>query len=309
MKVLVTGARGFVGRCVCTRLQRDGFDVLKGSRFATIDEFDRVTPELDDNSDWSEVLTGVGVVVHLAARAHITLNKDSNKVEEIYDRINARGTERLADQAREAGVKHFVFLSSCHAVASSSDVILNSATAPGPDSAYGRSKLAAERKLENSLRSSNTSFTILRPPLVYGPGNLANFAKLFSLVRSGLPLPFGNIQNRRSFIGVENLADVIRHCIDCPVAFGKRYFPSDGPTVSTPDLIREIASSMSMPARLVPIPETWLSFAAQLPGFAAIGKLTSSLFVDSAELMSDVQWSPRLTLAQGLSRIAHTRPE
>lgn len=303
MNVLVTGSKGFVGRHLCRALSAAGLTVIEGTRRPEETSRDRLTPELNSRGDWSNVLRGVDVVVHLAGRAHIISDSQSQIVEETYKQINADGTECLALQARDVGVKHFVFLSSCHAVASSSDTVLSAATKPRPDSAYGRSKLAAEQRLARCLNGSGTGWTILRPPLVYGPGNLANFARLVALVRTGLPLPFGGIKNHRSFIGVNNLVDVIQRCIAEPAALGKCYYPSDCRTLSTPELIREIAASLGRHARLFPISESWLSAAAGLPGLGMLGKLMSSLSVSSDELQSDLRWSPPFTLAQGLAQI------
>jgi len=265
---------------------------------------DRLTPELNGQGDWSDALRGVDVVIHLAGRAHITSDTHSSIAEEIYNQINAEGTECLALQAKEAAVKHIVFLSSCHAVASSAEAILDAGTTPRPDSSYGRSKLAGEQRLAACLHGSRTAWTILRPPLVYGPGNLANFARLFALVRTGVPLPFGAIKNHRSFIGVQNLVDVIHRCIEQPAVFGKCYFPSDCQTVSTPELVCAIAASIARPARLLPISERWLSAAASLPGLGMLSKLMGSLSVSSEELQSDLRWTPPLTLAQGLAQMA-----
>jgi nucleoside-diphosphate-sugar epimerase len=138
-------------------------------------------------------------------------------------------------------VKHFVLLSSCHAVRAESDEIVSCDTNPHPASAYGRSKLAAERSVIEVLSDTDCAWTIFRPPLVYGHGNKANFGLLLKLVKTGIPLPLASVSNRRSFIYVENLVDLIALCLDSPKAFGKVYLPSDGEDLSTPELIRAIA--------------------------------------------------------------------
>jgi nucleoside-diphosphate-sugar epimerase len=149
----------------------------------------------------------------------------------------------LAKQAAAAGVKHFVFLSSCHAVAAESREILSAETTPRPVSAYGRSKLEAERAAREALSNTACAWTILRPPLVYGRGNKSNFGLLLKLVKSGIPLPLASVRNQRSFIYVENVVDVILACLCNSKAFGKTYLPSDGEDVSTPELIRKIAKA------------------------------------------------------------------
>lgn len=246
------------------------------------------------------------------------------ETEEVYFRINADGTRALAEQAAVAGVKHFVFLSSCHAVAAESEEGVTGQTQPIPVTAYGCSKLEAERAIQKTLSITACAWTILRPPLVYGKGNKANFGLLLKLVKSGIPLPLASVRNRRSFIYVENLVDVIVACLGNPKAFGKTYLPSDGEDVSTPELIRKIAkanqsfqcsefsgsvSDKNTPhsslatrdsARLFPFPESILKALGRLPGLGALRKLTSSLYVDSEPLRKDLGWSPRFTMEDGL---------
>jgi nucleoside-diphosphate-sugar epimerase len=257
MKILVTGASGFVGNFLLAALRDAGHEVRAASRSRVEQQgIDYVlAPELGPDADWGHALLGVDAVVHLAGRAHVPSKNADAETEEIYFRINTEGTRALAEQAAAAGVKQFVFLSSCHAVAAESGEILNAETTPRPVSAYGRSKLEAERAAREALLNKACAWTILRPPLVYGRGNKANFGLLLKLVSSGIPLPLALVQNRRSFIYLENLVDVIVACLGNPKAFGKTYLPSDGEDVSTPELIRKIAKSnksfqFSAPRRL-----------------------------------------------------------
>jgi nucleoside-diphosphate-sugar epimerase len=203
--------------------------------------FYALAPELGPTADWLDTLQGVDAVVHLAGRAHVTSEKLNMETEQSYLRINSEGTKVLAHQSAAAGVKHFVLLSSCHAVRAEWDAMVTNDTKPHPISAYGRSKLAAEEAIKSVLANSNCAWTILRPPLVYGLGNKANFGLLVKLVQTGIPLPLASVRNRRSFIYVENLVDLIVTCLGNPKAFGKTFLPSDGDDVSTPELIRAIA--------------------------------------------------------------------
>jgi nucleoside-diphosphate-sugar epimerase len=326
MKILVTGASGFVGNFLLTALLYAGHEVRAASRSRVERQgIDCVlAPELGPDADWSRALLGVDAVVHLAGRAHVPPKNADAETEEVYFRINTEGTLALAEQAAAVGAKHFVFLSSCHAIAAESGEILNAETSPHPLSAYGHSKLEAERAIQKALSNTAYAWTILRPPLVYGKGNKANFGLLLKLVSSGIPLPLGSVRNRRSFIYVENLVDVIVACLGNPKAFGKTYLPSDGEDVSTPELIRKIAkanksfqfsefsgsvsdkntrqSSLATrhSARLIPFPESILKALGRLPGLGALRKLTSSLYVDSEPLREDLGWSPRFTIDEGL---------
>ena len=243
MKVLVTGSSGFVGRKLIVELRQQGQAVTAASR-SRIEQPGIVyvrSPELGSKADWSEALTGIEAVVHLAGLAHIRPGKNQREAWQKYLRINTEGSARLVEQCLTAGVKHFVFLSSCHAVASESDELLTDRTVPHPVTDYGRSKLAAEEATKSTLADSDCAWTILRPPLVYGPGNKANFGLLVKLVKTGLPLPLAAVRNRRSFIYVENLVDLVATCLGNPKAFGKTFLPSDGDDLSTAELIEKIA--------------------------------------------------------------------
>jgi nucleoside-diphosphate-sugar epimerase len=333
MKILVTGASGFIGNFLLAALRDAGHEVRAASRSRVEQQgIDYVlAPELGPYADWGRALIGVDAVVHLAGRAHVPSKNADAETEKVYFRINTEGTRALAEQAAVAGVKHFVFLSSCHAVAAQSGEILSAETTPCPISAYGRSKLEAELASRKALSNTACAWTILRPPLVYGKGNKANFGLLLKLVKSGIPLPLASVCNRRSFIYVENLADVIVACLGNSKAFGKTYLPSDGEDVSTPELIRKIAKANQsfqcsvfsgsapngkhrhpLPAtsnsllatpckvRLFPFPESILQALGRLPGLGALRKLTSSLYVDSEPLHKDLLWSPRFTIDEGL---------
>jgi nucleoside-diphosphate-sugar epimerase len=333
MKVLVTGASGFIGNFLLAALRDAGHEVRAASRSQVEKQgIDYVlAPELGPDADWSRVLNGVDVVIHLAGRAHVPSKNADAETEEVYFRINTEGTRALAEQAAAAGAKHFVFLSSCHAVAAESGEILSAETTPCPISAYGHSKLEAERVTRKALQNTACAWTILRPPLVYGKGNKANFGLLLKLVKSGIPLPLASVCNRRSFIYVENLVDLIVACLGNPKAFGKTYLPSDGEDVSTPELIRKIAKAnqtfqfsvsddpvsdkntrhsslatrhclLATPCkgRLFPFPKSILKALGRFPGLGALCKLTSSLYVDSEPVRKDLGWSPRFSMEEGL---------
>lgn len=328
MKVFVTGASGFIGKILIGALRDHGHAVSASSRTVVEEHgiFCVRSPELGPVTDWTASLAGIDAVVHLAGLSQITSGKFDAKTEKKYLRINAEGTRRLAAQCVEAGVKHFLFLSSCHAVAAESEDLLMDHTVPKPSSIYGRSKLAAEEAIKEAFAESECAWTILRPPLVYGPSNKANFGLLIKLVKSGVPLPLASVSNRRSFIYVENLADLIATCLETPKAFGKTFYPSDGEDVSTPELIQSIAkanqvfysSGVSLEekaeimkieklryasaARLFPFPENSLKALGCLPGLGILRKLTSSLYVDSEPVRNDLDWTPPFSMEEGLRR-------
>lgn len=340
MKVLVTGASGFVGGYAVRALRDAGHKVTacSRSRVEMPGIFYAPAPELGPGADWAAALTSIDAIVHLAGRAAVD-GSGKAVVEDEYRTVNVEATRALAKQAAKAGVKHFVLMSSLHAVAADSDERLSEQTEPHPVSAYGRSKLAAEKAIQEELRTSGCAWTILRPPLVYGFGNQANFGLLLKLVKTRVPLPLASVRNRRNFIYVENLVDLIATCLGNPQAFGKIYLPSDGEDVSTPELIRAIARANAgveqgawsrerggqgggsgrgretrhtphatrHSARLFHFPPSLLQAAGRLPGLGALRKLTSSLYVDSEPLRRDLGWTPPFTMDEGLRRTLASR--
>lgn len=337
MNVLVTGAAGFIGSSLCDKLRSDSHEVTACSR-SRVEQpglFYVRSPELGPEADWREALLGVDAVVHLAGLAHVTSEKPDAETEKNYQHINTEGSRKLAEHCARSGVKHFVFLSSCHALAAESDEVLTDRTVPQPVTAYGRSKLAAEEAIKSVLAGSDCAWTMLRPPLVYGSGNKANFGLLVKLIQTGIPLPLASVRNRRSFIYVENLVDLIVTCLGNPMAFGKTFLPSDGEDLSTPELIEKIARAETATeghmavgrsprrpnlsrrqarakhecsgggcaasrARLFPFPEIALKALGRLPGLGALRKLTSSFYVDSETIRRDLGWSPPFSMADGL---------
>lgn len=308
MKVLVTGASGFIGTHLLEALREAGHQPVASGRTRVVAPgvFWVPSPELGPDADWSTCLDGVEAVVHLAGRAHVLSARPGGAEEQLCRRINGEGTRVLAHQAAAHGVRHFVFMSSCHAVAAESEEPLTADTPPRPSSAYARSKLDAEHAVQDELASS--AWTILRPPLVYGPGNTANFARLWTLARTSVPLPLASVKNRRSFLFVGNLTGAVIACLENPASQGKIYLPSDAEIVSTPELLRSMGRVLEREEggcgvpRLFPFPESALRLLGQLPGLASLRKLTASLCVDSKPLRRDLGWRPRFSLEEGLAQ-------
>jgi nucleoside-diphosphate-sugar epimerase len=323
LRLLITGVSGFIGKHLLADLLKQGFDI----RAAVRSHSDLPCPtfvvgKIDGTTNWSDAISGCDAVIHLAAYAHVTSPAKIDKAR--LHETNVEGTARLAQEAAKAGVKHFIFISSIGAMADSSNKVLCANAPCKPATLYGKSKLLAEKELKCIAGKHGMQWTIIRPPLVYGPGNPGNMQRLLKLIRSGIPLPLASVCNRRSFIYVENLVDVIVACLGNPKAFGRTYLPSDGEDVSTPELIRKIAkanlsfqfSEFSGPvsgkntrhsslatrhsARLFPFPESILKALGRLPGLGALCKLTSSLYVDSKPPREDLGWSPRFTIDVGL---------
>ncbi|MSP96926.1 MAG: NAD-dependent epimerase/dehydratase family protein [Betaproteobacteria bacterium] len=298
MLAVVTGATGFVGRAVCARFVAAGWRVrglarhlpaqgIVGTEFAALDL---------ERDDPRPALEGAEIVIHLAGRAHI-LQDQSGDPRAAFQSANADATERLAQAMRERGIGRMVFASSAKVLGDSSPGRPFTETdAANPQDDYARSKWDAEQRLRKTLPGS----TILRPPLVYGPGVGANFLRLVKLVDRGIPLPLASVRNRRSLVFVRNLADVMLTCATNPATSGATYLVSDGEDMSTPQLLRLIGEHLGRPARLWPCPPALLRFAADALGKGAeADRVLGSLELDSRSIRSS-GWTPACSMVEGL---------
>lgn len=305
MKVLVTGANGFIGQALCKSLLSCGVHTIAAIR--TSHQFpvpieSRSVDSLSASTDWGRALEGVDVVIHLAARVH-RMDIASPKVEAECMRVNVDGTSRLAEQAAIAGVKRFIFLSSIkvHGDECRVDEALTPSSPENPSDAYGWSKYQAELALE-SITGGLMETAIIRPPLVYGPGVRANFGSLINAVRRGIPLPFkGLTSNRRSFIGLGNLVSFIHHIALSPQLRAKKFLVSDGQDLSTAELVSRLALAMGRPARLYYLSPDLMSAAFFLINRRdAYHRLTGSLRIDMEEAIRTTGWSPPFCLDDSL---------
>lgn len=304
-RVLLTGASGFVGQATGRALKAAGHSVRRVLRQAGEGDVFRLDG-IDGQTDWRGAFEGVDVVVHLAARVHQMADTAADPLA-AFREVNTAGTEHLARAAAAAGVRRLVFVSSVKAVAE--------ATSPGayldedaqalPVDPYGISKYEAERALHRVAAETGLEVVIVRPPLVYGPGVGANFRALMRLLGKGWPLPLACVDNRRSLVSVDNLADVLCCCVRHPAAAGRTYFVTDGENVSTAELCRRIGRALGRPARLLPVPVCLLRLAGTLTGrSAAVQRLTESLALDSGRIRRELDWTPPYSLDQGLAATA-----
>jgi UDP-N-acetyl-alpha-D-quinovosamine dehydrogenase len=307
--VLVTGAGGFVGSALCARLAERGYLVRATTRSAAqgsrpLSVHGIVIGDIGPQTDWTSAVEGADAVVHLAARVHMLRDTATHPLAE-YHRVNVDGTRSLALAASRAGVRRFIFLSSAKVHGERSVRPFQSDDRPAPADAYAVSKLAAEMELQQTLAGSATQWTIVRAPLVYGPGVRANFLRLMSAVMRGVPLPLGAIENRRSLIYLGNLVDALQACIERPRAEGRTFLVSDGEDLSTPELVRRLGTALGRPARLLPVPVALLRIAGFLTGkSAALNRLVDSLQVDSAAIRNALNWAPPYSVDQGLGETA-----
>lgn len=305
-RALVTGITGLVGSHVARAFLAHDVEVIGACRRAPRAEQRisgvryEVVGNLDRETRWDDVLSGVDVVVHAAAHAHVMSPTAADH--SAYRSVNVGGTQNLAAAVRRVGVGRLVFVSSIKVNGEATPRGAFGATdKPAPRDAFGRCKADGEQVVRDELSASN--WTIVRPPLVYGPGMRGNFARMAHLVSTGLPLPFAAVRNRRSLIGVENLADLIRVMCSHPAASGKVWLASDDNDVSTPEIIRAIATEIGLPARLWPCP-TWLlrTAGAVIGRGAEMRRLTESLYLDIEPTRQLLGWAPSVSFRDGLAR-------
>lgn len=290
--ILVTGASGFVGRSLMSHIRHLGLPVrgvIRGTGAPGNRDYVSIA-DIGPNTDWAWALEGVTAVVHLAGIAHSQAHRAMGLGAE-HMRVNHEGTLQLARAARAAGARRFVFLSSVKVYGSNTNGrTLSEADRPLPDDAYGRSKWLAEQGL---AQIEGLESVILRPPLIYGPGVKANFLRLLDLTARGVPLPLGCVRNRRSLLGVRNLCTAIDICLRSPRAAGETFLLSDGEDLSTPEIIRRIASSLGRKPRLVRAPPGLIGALAWAVGRNADWqRLAADLAVSSEKAFRDLGFTP-----------------
>jgi nucleoside-diphosphate-sugar epimerase len=309
LNVLVTGANGFVGKPLCAALFQREQVVCAAVRCANVqveNSGNVFVGDINDQTNWTDALSGINVVIHLAARVHVMNDNAPNALAE-YRRVNVDGTLNLARQAVEAGVIRFIFISSIK-VNGESTLPGHPYTAedrPDPVDPYGVSKREAEDALRQLARDTGLEVVIIRPPLVYGPGVKANFLSMIRLLDKGIPLPLGAIYNQRSLVAVDNLIDLIITCIHHPAAANQTFLVSDGEDLSTPELLQRMATVLGKKVWLIPLPRVLLAWGATLTGKQAMAhRLCNSLQVDISKAYDLLGWKPPMKVDEALRKTA-----
>ena len=307
-RVVVTGAGGFIGGHVLARFRDAGHEVVgivrpgAGARPA-IDGVRLVERDLAAVPSLADVLQPGDTVVHLAARAH-RLVDDAPDPLDAFRRANVEPVRMLCRSAADAAVRRLIFVSTAKVFGEGRLAPYTLADKANPTDAYAQSKWEAEQIIREAANDGVFSWTILRPPFVYGPGGKGNFPRLVALARvaARVPLPLGGISNQRSMLFVGNFADAIHACAFNDGAANRTYLPTDGRDVSTPELLRSIGKVRGDRSMLFSLPLWMLRTPASLLGRGAeISRLTESLRLDSRELREELGWRPPFTLEEGLA--------
>jgi nucleoside-diphosphate-sugar epimerase len=307
MKILVTGATGFIGTQLSETLAKSGHQVRDTARSIAPNRSitrELITCDLESANNLDHLTTGCDAIVHLAGRAHVMSDNPATS-ESLYLSANVDVTRRLAQSAARTGVKRMILMSSVKVNGESTTIgsPFTSQDTPNPQDPYGRSKAQAEQALWDVTSMSELEGVVIRPPLVYGPGVRANFASLIGIINQGIPLPLSSIRNKRSFVSVDNLIDCIATALQSSNAAGQTFLVSDGNDLSTPELIRSIATSLHKSPMLIPIPTALLRLAATIAGKrGAYDRLCGSLTVDIALTKQKLSWTPPFTVQDSLQR-------
>lgn len=305
MRILITGATGFVGQAVCAQAVHHGLAVRGALRKfvelpGSIESI--VVGEINGATNWTAALRDVDIVIHLAARVHVMHESAESPIEE-FRKVNMAGTERLARSAEACGVKRLVFVSSIKVCGedTTGGGHYTEYGSPSPQDPYGVSKWEAEQVLHRVAAETELEIVIVRPPLVYGAGVKGNFAQMLKVLAKGIPLPLASVRNLRSLIYIGNFVDALLKCATHPAAAGQTYLVSDGEDVSTPDMLRQLAAAMGHQARLLPCPPVLLKLAGRLLGKSdQIERLLGSLQVDSGKISRELGWQPPFPSQEGL---------
>jgi nucleoside-diphosphate-sugar epimerase len=302
--ILVTGSTGFIGRPLCRALLESGAIVRGASREGGSHPVPGVARVVVadplNHESLHAAVAGAHAVVHLAARVHVMRERAADPLAE-FRRANVEATRRLAEAAFGGGTTQLVFASTVKAVGESNAAAWTEDEPPAPVDPYGQSKLEAEHVLADIADRLGAAVSVLRLPLVYGPGVKGNMRRLLALVDRGVPLPFGSVYNRRSLLYVGNLVAAVLAVLEAKLGGAETYFVSDGRDLSLTALLRLMGEALGKPARLLPIRQTLLRWL--LPS-AEADRLIGSLTVDPSKLARMTGFVPPHSVEAGLQDTA-----
>lgn len=309
MNIIVTGATGFIGSALVQYLHQENHSLravvrnIDNSLPLTIQQ--ELIGGLLPNTDWAPVFNDAETIIHLAARAHVLKDQAVEPLASFRE-TNTYATLNLAKQAADAGVRRFIFISSIGVNGNQThDKRFTADDTPSPAEPYAISKHEAENGLRQVATETGMEVVIIRPPLVYGANAPGNFGQLIKTVESGIPLPLSDIHNQRSLVALPNLIDLITKCVDHPAAANQTFLVSDGEDLSVTELLQRLSLALGRPARLFPLPQSWLETGLTLLGKRAIAqRLCGNLQVDISKTRDLLGWAPPVSVDEALQQTA-----
>lgn len=300
MNVMLTGGNGFLGSHLSSYLRRKGFSVCTPIRHKRNEgnASDILVTDLLEITEGLIAERKIDVFIHCAGIAHKS-HVDSST----YDKVNTELTRILAERASIAGVKRFIFFSSIGVNGLSSNSHFKADDVPSPYDSYTESKLNAEKLLKDLCQKTDMEVVIIRPPLIYGNGAPGNFSKLVKLAKIPIPKPFGSINNRRSFVSVDNLSDFTHLCMTHASATNETFLISDDSDLSTSEFLKKVSKALKKPSMIIPFPVTLMRLVARLFGKVdVVDKLTVNLSVNIDKNKKLLNWKPKVSVDEGLQR-------
>lgn len=290
-RLWITGATGFIGGHLCDLAAQRGWAVQASARRPANLRLRAGVRALGHSEALAGALEPLDVVIHTAARAHQLRDQAADPQREFRE-ANVELSLAVAAAAVAAGARRLVYLSSIGVNGNAtSGTPFTESDPPSPVEPYAASKLEAEHALRNYCIRAGLELVIVRPPLVYGRGAPGNFSRLLKLAHSGLPLPLGAINNRRSFVSVGNLCDFLLLAACHPAAAGELFLVADGSDISTARLLRLLAEGAGVPVRVWRFPPALLRFGCALLGQRqAYEKLCGSLQVNNDKARRLLGW-------------------
>jgi nucleoside-diphosphate-sugar epimerase len=302
---LVTGAHGFVGRALFHSLKENGIKTRGSIRkfdpatTSSKDDF-CIVEDLSSKTDWSQALSGVNIVYHLASTVHRPDITDPK----IYYETITEASIHLAKQAQAAGVKRLVYVSTAHVYSLNSVIPLKENTVKNPVTTYAKAKLAAEEALIEFAEQSHWEIAIVRPPLIYGNEVRANFGSLVNLVKKFPFLPFGKASAKRSFVGIRNLISFLQLCATHSAAKNDIFNVTDDEDLSVAQLCQLISSVLEKKTYLLPIPNQIMKVCLMSLGKIDLyEKLFQPLQLDISRAKQVLNWNPIFTVRDELNNI------
>lgn len=281
MKILVTGSTGFIGRALVAELTTHGYEVVPLSR--TQNGFEKA-----NYVKQVEQIESAHAVVHLAGVAH-RHGVDQSE----YDLINYQLTKNLAKLAADKGFKHFLNLSTAKVHGEETTIPISSHSDFNPQDHYSDSKARAEKYLSDL--NSQTQFTSIRPPVVYGKNPKANILKLINSIEHNKPIPLPIKQNSRSFVSLKNITNAICAVLESELPGYNGFLVDDRKPVSTEQFIMHIAKNLGRKPKIIRMPNALLQFADKTLDKAIsrspLSPLYKNFVIECDELEKQLNWS------------------